>query len=98
MNPIVDFKPDATAAAMRELTAQLDAELEARLKTAIEAFLKAPLDDPETLRGRLGHIDQVGDEISRTYLMDGTPVLWVGPAAITREGDTLTAKRDIRQL
>jgi hypothetical protein len=85
--------------AMRDLMAQLNAELEANLKTAIEAFTGEPLTDPEVLRGRLHHVARQGDEdAGLTYFMDGVAILWVGPAAIIRQGDVLTANRSIQQL
>jgi hypothetical protein len=85
--------------AMRSLLKQLNDELEERLLKAIEAYLGAKLTDPEILRGRLAHVEPAGDaEVGLTYMMDGTPILWVGPTAITREGDHVQARRDIQQL
>ncbi len=83
--------------AMRSLLRQLEDELNAQLKAAIEAQLGHELTDPEILRGRLTNVTVEGEK-GTTYCLDTVPLLWVGEAAITREGDTLTAKRDIRQL
>jgi hypothetical protein len=84
-------------AAMRDLLAQLDAELNRQLQAAIERFLGAPVTDPEILRGRLVH-GHYPDDPGLTYLIDDTPILWVGEAAIQREGDELKCTREIRQL
>jgi hypothetical protein len=83
--------------ALQKLTAQLDAELEHALQAAVESFIGGPVTVPELLRGRLAHAQYEGDD-GLTYFIDGTPVLWVGPAAIEREGDTLKATRSIRPL
>jgi hypothetical protein len=84
--------------AMTKLLAQLDTELNAALQVALERFLGEPVIDPERqVRGRLTHGQYEGDP-GLTYFMGETPILWVGQAAITREGDFLRAERQIRQL
>jgi hypothetical protein len=83
--------------ALKKLTDQMDAELNRELQTAVERYLGAPVTDAELLRGRMVHVQIPGDE-GLTYCVDSTPVLWVGPAAITREGDTMKASRSIQQL
>lgn len=83
--------------AHRELAKKLTEDLDAALNVAVEAFLGVPLTDPEVIRGRLTNVTIEG-EPGETYCLDGVPLLWAGPVSTTREGDTVRAERQLRQL
>lgn len=88
----VEMKPAA-----RDLNRQLLANVDEKLQEAVERFMGFKVTDPQQVAGRLTHAIVEGDE-GMTYFLDGTPILWVGPADIQVEETTLHAQQEVRQL
>lgn len=88
----LEMKPAA-----RNLNRQLLANVDEKLKEAVQRYLGFPVTDPQQIAGRLMHGTVEGDE-GMTYFIDGTPILWVGPADVKVEDTVLHATQEVRQL
>lgn len=84
--------------ALANLKAQMDRDQDTALKKAVEAFLGHEVTDPAPLIGRLAHAEVKDEPGAKVFLVDGTPVLWVGPDVVKVVGNELHAVRPMRQL